>query len=333
MQKQLASGSAWTRYKNLIFWVHAETDTLKNRLDGRVDKMIGSGMWEEIEEMKVIYDSAVARNEAAAEGGVDLNSGIWQSIGFKEFLPFLEMRNEIAREGEEKQKELEEVRKAGLESMKTATRQYARSQVKWIRIKLLNALEMNALETGEKEAAGDAQRAEKKRNENGDIFLLDSTDVTSFSETVSRTAVAISKGECPTQLYHKQVPEFKLILLLLFTDFLSSTIPLPDPLSLSSLARTSLLPKRAYDLANRPDLWVQRTCELCGVICTNVDEWQIHKMSQRHKKTVSREKRRPEVEMFIRMRKDKEEEERRRVLGELVGVLEGVAASSAKIDR
>lgn len=290
--------------------------------------MIGSGMWEEIEEMKVIYDSAVARNEAAAEGGVDLNSGIWQSIGFKEFLPFLEMRNEIAREGEEKQMELEEVRKAGLESMKTATRQYARSQVKWIRIKLLNALE-----TGEKEAVGDAQRAEKKRNENGDIFLLDSTDVTSFSETVSRTAVAISKGECSTQLYqHKQIPEFKLTLFI-FTDFLSSTIPLPDPHSLSSLARTSLLPKRAYDLADRPDLWVQRTCELCGVICTNIDEWQIHKMSQRHKKTVSREKRRPEVEMFIRMRKDKEEEERRRVLGELVGALEGVAASSAEKDR
>lgn len=58
------------------------------------------------------------------------------------------------------------------------------------------------------------------------------------------------------------------------------------------------------------------------MICTNADEWQIHTMSQRHKKTVSREKRRPEVDMFIRMRKDKEEEERRRVVGELVGVLE-----------
>lgn len=108
---------------------------------------------------------------------------------------------------------------------------------------------------------------------------------------------------------------------------------LPDPLSLSLLARTSLLPKRAYDLADRPDLWVQRTCDLCGVICTNSDEWQIHNKSQRHRKTASREKRRPEVEMFIRMRKDKEEEARRRVVGELVNVLEGLTGASVEKEQ
>lgn len=191
-QKQLVSGSAWTHYKNLIFWVHAETDVLKNRLDGRVDKMIMSGMWQEIKEMKLIYDSAVAQNAAAADGDeVDLNSGIWQSIGFKEFLPFLEMQGEISQKEEDKEKELEEIKKAGLESMKTATRQYARSQIKWIRIKFLNALGVAGNE------AGDTQQTKKKRNENGDIFLLDSTDVASFPETVSRTAVDITKGGSP----------------------------------------------------------------------------------------------------------------------------------------
>lgn len=165
---------------------------MKNRLDGRVDKMITSGMWQEIKEMKLIYDSAVAQNVAAADGDeVDLNSGIWQSIGFKEFLPFLEMQGEISQKGEDKEKELEEVKKAGLESMKTATRQYARSQIKWIRIKFLNALEVAGNE------AGDTQQTKKKRNENGDIFLLDSTDVASFPETVSRTAVDITKGASP----------------------------------------------------------------------------------------------------------------------------------------
>lgn len=150
--------------------------------------MIGSGMWEEIKEMKVVYDSAIALNEAGEEGGVDLNSGIWQSIGFKEFLPFLEMRGKINQEGDGKQKELEEVKRMGLETMKTATRQYARSQVKWIRIKFLNALG-----AGE-EGASDTQQTKKMKNENGDIFLLDSTDVASFSEMVSSTAVAIAKG-------------------------------------------------------------------------------------------------------------------------------------------
>lgn len=194
-QKQLASDSGWTRYRNLIFWVHAETDVLKNRLDGRVDKMIASGMWQEIEEMKAIYDSAVAYNMAADGDEVDLNSGIWQSIGFKEFLPFLEMRGKIAQKDKVKEKELEEVKDMGLENMKTATRQYARSQVKWIRIKFLNALG-----TGEIEA-GDTQEEKKKTNKNGDIFLLDSTDAASFPETVSRTAVEIAKGASSTKIY------------------------------------------------------------------------------------------------------------------------------------
>lgn len=66
------------------------------------------------------------------------------------------------------------------------------------------------------------------------------------------------------------------------------------------------------------------------MICTTADEWQIHNKSQRHKKAVSREKRRPEVENFIRMRKDKEEQERRRVVGELVGILEGFTEMSVE---
>lgn len=146
-------------------------------------------MWQEIEEMKLIYDSAIVHNATAADGDeVDMNSGIWQSIGFKEFLPFLEIQGDIAQKGEDKEKGLEGIKKAGLESMKTATRQYARSQIKWIRIKFLNALRIAGNE------AGDTQQT---RNESGDIFLLDSTDVASFLETVSHTAVNIAKGASP----------------------------------------------------------------------------------------------------------------------------------------
>lgn len=84
------------------------------------------------------------------------------------------------------------------------------------------------------------------------------------------------------------------------------------------------MPKREYDFADRPDLWVRRACEVCGVVCTNDVEWGIHERGQRHKKRVSRERRRPEVEAFIRMRREKEEGERRGLERELVDVLEGV---------
>lgn len=270
---------------------------LKTRLDGRVDKMIESGMWDEIEEMKRIYDDAVERNKTSEEGAVDLNSGIWQSIGFKEFLPYLDLRSQGAGE-----KELQELRQTGLSGMKTATRQYARSQIKWIRIKFLNALK-----AGEIDSDGQAG------NRHGDIFLLDSTDASIFSETVSRTAVDIAKSNTRKSFTLYTIP------ILTFIEFTSGQ-PLLDPLTLSALAAASLTPKRAYDLADRPDLWVQRVCELCGVTCTNDAEWRIHEKSQRHKKTVSREKRRPEVEAFIRRRE--EAAAKKGLLGELVGVLE-----------
>lgn len=179
--------------------------------------------------------------------------------------------------------------------MKTATRQYAKSQVKWIRIKFLNAL--NAGQSIE--------------NPNGDIFLLDSTDVNAFAVNVSRRAVELAKGRLSME-YTKTV--------LTLLDFLESR-PLPPPTSLSPLAALSLPPKRAYDFAHRPDLWVQRVCTLCNVTCVNDAEFTIHERSQRHKKTVQREKRRPEVEAFINARREKE---RQREMGVLVGLLERV---------
>lgn len=201
--------------------------------------MIASGMWQEIEEMKAIYDSAVACNMAADGDDVDLNSGIWQSIGFKEFLPFLEMRSKIAQKDEEKEKELEAMKNMGLENMKTATRQYARSQVKWIRIKFLNALE-----TGEMEA-GSTQQAKKKINKNGDIFLLDSTDIASFPESVSRTAVDIAKGASPT----KNIPVLIFRLTLLYRFPIQHQAPPRRALSFSPrphfpLPQTRLRPRR-----------------------------------------------------------------------------------------
>lgn len=60
--------------------------------------------------------------------------------------------------------------------MKSATRQYARTQIKWIRIKFLNAL-----------------RGEGA----GAVFLLDSTDLDAFKTSVVDKGVEIAKGTPP----------------------------------------------------------------------------------------------------------------------------------------
>jgi tRNA dimethylallyltransferase len=164
--------SSGSKYRNLIFWVHAETDPLRARLDSRVGKMINSRMWEEIEEMEKLYESLGGNS-------VSLNSGIWQSIGFKEFLPFLRMR----KVGLATETEMQKTKAKAIDEMKTATRRYAKMQVRWIRIKFLNALQSS------QQTAGTASTSP------GNIFLVDSTDVSRYDENVIKPALTITESK------------------------------------------------------------------------------------------------------------------------------------------
>ncbi|KAI5849598.1 IPP transferase-domain-containing protein [Morchella snyderi] len=145
-------------YRALLLWVHAATPALRARLDNRVDAMLCRGMGDEIEQMKALWDEA--------GDTVDATAGIWQSIGFKEFLPFMRRRAELGVE-----RELKVLLETGMEGMKTATRQYAKSQVRWIQQKLIPALD-----------GGDA------------LFLLDSTSPEEFVATVCPTGVGIARA-------------------------------------------------------------------------------------------------------------------------------------------
>jgi tRNA dimethylallyltransferase len=60
-------------------------------------------------------------------------------------------------------------------------------------------------------------------------------------------------------------------------------------------------------MSQRPDLWIQRTCEFCNVITTNQPEWESHVGNSKHKKRVARAKKRIEIEAFLKERRRKEE--------------------------
>ncbi|RPB00128.1 tRNA isopentenyltransferase [Choiromyces venosus 120613-1] len=266
---QRAEKEQMSRHRNLVFWVHAETEALKERLDARVDKMIDGGMWAEIEEMKKTYDSTE----------VDMTKGIWQSIGFKELLPYLQLRDSQQRDPESEseedkeklQAELAQSRICCIETMKTATRQYARTQNRWIRIKILNALRPPS-----------------------HIYLLNSTNPSTFIKTVTNPALTLAK------------------------QFLASENPsMPDPRSLSTLAEENLKPKRE-DFSSRPDLWVKKTCEVCGVTCINEEMWGRHIKSSRHKRLVKKAAMKEEVEGYILAKKEQRDMKR----AELVKVSE-----------
>ncbi|KAK4546308.1 hypothetical protein LTR36_001985 [Oleoguttula mirabilis] len=153
------------RSPTLLFWVSAETDVLRERLDGRVDKMLDTGLLDEVRTLNAYADA-----EALAGTPVDETRGIWVSIGYKEFKGYVH----ALESGGHTEKELEKMKADALERTQIATRQYAKRQVRWIRIKLLNALS----EAG----ASDA------------LYLLDGSEVANFGSSVVEPATELAKA-------------------------------------------------------------------------------------------------------------------------------------------
>lgn len=110
------------RFDPCIFWLDCDKDVLRNRMDLRVNKMLDQGLLQECEEFheKVLQLSEEQRNELH-------NKGIFQSIGYKEFIPYFE-----APVSANRKKVLLEC----IEILKTSTRQYSKRQSKWIRNRL-----------------------------------------------------------------------------------------------------------------------------------------------------------------------------------------------------
>ncbi|KAH7823980.1 putative tRNA isopentenyltransferase [Monocercomonoides exilis] len=125
-------------YDTLIFWMNAESDIekLNNSLNKRVEKMAEKGLEKEVLDFyefakKEYYDknpstlepdaisskSSEIEKQVEAHPDLPLTRGIMQSIGFKEFLPFLQHKETFEQ---------------GKERLKAATCKYARKQINWI---------------------------------------------------------------------------------------------------------------------------------------------------------------------------------------------------------
>ncbi|KAI0457140.1 IPP transferase-domain-containing protein [Xylaria acuta] len=160
--KQVASDArgAW---ETLVFWTYSETDTLRERLSKRVDRMVQSGL---IDEVRILH-GRLRQNTERGEV-VDRTRGIWQSIGFRQMEAFLD--GELDAEHPET---LEKKKHVGLEEINVATRQYARYQLRWIRQKTLKSFKEHA--------AMDL------------LYLLDSTNASEFSANVMQPAADICR--------------------------------------------------------------------------------------------------------------------------------------------
>jgi tRNA dimethylallyltransferase len=149
----------------LFFWIHAESSVLKKRLDSRVDNMLQNGLLGEVKTM----DHFFHEQESQTAQTIDRTRGMWISIGYKEFEPYLQALNS----GTATEEEMKTAFELSIEQTKAATRQYARRQTRWIRLKLLPAL--------------------KEENALRQLYLLDGTDVSQFENDVLNPAIKITE--------------------------------------------------------------------------------------------------------------------------------------------
>ncbi|KAK5941769.1 tRNA dimethylallyltransferase, mitochondrial [Knufia obscura] len=161
-QKGSSAGVTETlRFDPIIFWLDADDAVLKQRLNTRVDAMVKQGLLEEGKTMRQFELQAQLQ-------GVELDKtkGIWVAIGYKELEPWLDTQNESTYgKPPASERDAPELQLAGIEAIKSGTRQYAKRQNRWVRIKLAEKLQaLNSL---------------------GKLFLLDCTNLKAWDEMVA----------------------------------------------------------------------------------------------------------------------------------------------------
>ncbi|XP_070852415.1 tRNA dimethylallyltransferase [Drosophila suzukii] len=168
------------RYPHIVLlWLRCQQEVLNARLDSRVDGMLAQGL---IRELRQFHNAHHATTVQA------YTSGVLQTIGYKEFVPYLlkydqqqdEKIEEYLRNHNYKLPSQEELKEDGLpegldllrnccEELKLVTRRYSKKQLKWINNRFL--------------ASKDRQVP--------DLFELDTSDVAAWPEAVYQRAETI----------------------------------------------------------------------------------------------------------------------------------------------
>jgi len=259
-QESTLSEPIGLRFPTLLLWPHVPRPVLNSRLDARVDKMLTSGL---LDEARSLHNFSTSLSTRLGHP-VDETRGIYAAVGYKEFKPYLTTLtpNSTAISATAYVKELEVLKQEGIETTKAATRRYAKSQLRWIRIKLVNAL------TDANAKADEALSTEQHTQPNrAQLYILNASDP---SPLVWST--------------HVLEPSIRYA-----SAFLSSsTNTLPDPLTEAQLLGheylTTLTPLRTDDLGKRVGEWQVKTCDVCGISAVREEEWERHLSSGRHRR-------------------------------------------------
>ncbi|RDA90233.1 hypothetical protein CP533_6860 [Ophiocordyceps camponoti-saundersi (nom. inval.)] len=164
-QRRRAAHQHSEPWDKLLFWVHTDRDVLCHRLDRRVDVMLEDGLIDEVRQL-----SALRRE--SGDPSLDFTKGIWQSIGYRQFEPYVRAQEDTTTTTPKP--DLPTLQSTALEEVKAATRRYAAHQTRWIRYK-----QMRRLRDQGPEAISS-------------LYLLDSTDPALFHARVLDPASSLA---------------------------------------------------------------------------------------------------------------------------------------------
>lgn len=229
----------------LLFWVHSDKEVLNERLDARIGKMITNGL-----EAEVLSMNNYLQEHIDSENPVDKTRGIWISIGWKEFEEYLQ----ALKSGTVSEEDLRKLRSSAIEKTQIATRQYARRQIQWIRHKLIPAL--------------------AQENASDKLYLVDSTNVSKWTENVHEPAISIA-------------------------DAFLRGLEKPCPADLSANAQLHLA---IHEPAALESL-MQKECEICGTILAGEKQWEAHLKSRKHRSVLKNQGKKAAQAKYLQERK------------------------------
>ena len=166
---QISKSETGLRFPTLLLWLEAEDAVLKERLNRRVDSMIEDGL---ISEARLMAQVEASLNKT--DNPVDRTKGIWISIGYKELEPYLQLEESGTHKNQESNSAQEKILHEAIEAVKAGTRQYAKRQNRYIRVRLADAL-------------ADAGQLRQ-------LFLLDSTKLDQWESMVLQPAERLASS-------------------------------------------------------------------------------------------------------------------------------------------
>lgn len=261
-----------------VIWVDADRDWLNQRLDARVDDMMTRGMLNEVMELGSVLDTKLGKRmrsgdgppslEGEGESCAEAQSTLLTAIGYKEWIPLL--REVDDTHGGQIDLSASMLARC-VQSVKHATRRYAKQQVQWIRNRFLGCGVYRSqwkqrMATNSSDDGAEATRRVPFLRLSMDKCLSQKT-MSVGQSTQEFLDDCIATDILPVVLHSQSTSSFPAYIV----DVLAADEGEDAPTG------------KCVVEGAVPDRKTLHRCEVCDVVASGEEQWASHQSSKRHR--------------------------------------------------